>query len=509
MTSKDGNMKNIIVIGSGIGGLTAAVLLAQKGHGVTIFESHTSPGGYTAGFWRKGFYFESGTLAFESSGVLFKALKDTGVFEKVRCLRKKDRWVSPYFDFSFDSYARFKEAIQRGFPAEKEALDGYFHDLDPVYEAMAPFIDKPYPTQFSGLKAVRAMLPYLFSGRKFYRVFKKFGDMTVVDLADKHFPKGTPLHRLFSDLGYPLMGIGGLGGYFVAMTEDYWHVADGMQHLADALAARLNELGGELKCHAPVDKILTREGAAVGVTSDGKQYQADFVISACDYKNTFLKLLDTPSLLPQKQLEKIMGAAVSEGIFTVYLGLDMANQELLRHMRAYTVSYSPLEHDLDLDDPNDPEIFRKSGFSLHSLSLINPQLAPEGKSSLMIHAVCPTRWQDNWHKGDREKYAALKNGVKAALIERAAAIVPGLKSRIEFEDAASPLTFERYTRNTDGATSAWSWNPNKKFYEGGMMAQMSVVTPVRNLLIGSCWANQIGGVPSAIAAAYLCAKKVR
>ncbi|WP_134218870.1 FAD-dependent oxidoreductase, partial [Pelotomaculum sp. FP] len=75
-------MKNVIIIGSGIGGLIAGNLLAKKGHKVTIFEAHGMPGGYTAGFYRKGYYFESGTLAFEASASVFKAMKDIGVFDK-------------------------------------------------------------------------------------------------------------------------------------------------------------------------------------------------------------------------------------------------------------------------------------------------------------------------------------------------------------------------------------------------------------------------------------------
>ncbi|NLW08505.1 MAG: FAD-dependent oxidoreductase [Firmicutes bacterium] len=59
-------MGKVVIIGAGIGGLMAGNLLARKGHQVTIFESHTTPGGYTAGFWRNGFYFESGTLSFEA-----------------------------------------------------------------------------------------------------------------------------------------------------------------------------------------------------------------------------------------------------------------------------------------------------------------------------------------------------------------------------------------------------------------------------------------------------------
>jgi phytoene dehydrogenase-like protein len=85
-------------------------------------------------------------------------------------------------------------------------------------------------------------------------------------------------------------------------------------------------------------------------------------------------------------------------------------------------------------------------------------------------------------------------------------VIPGLAGRIEFSDLATPLTYERYTGNTDGATSAWSWNPKNKFYKNAI--GIHIDTPVKNLLIGSCWANQIGGVPSAIGAARKCAKKI-
>ncbi|MGA2585760.1 MAG: FAD-dependent oxidoreductase [Candidatus Aminicenantales bacterium] len=291
-------------------------------------------------------------------------------------------------------------------------------------------------------------------------------------------------------------------------TKDYWHVVEGMQHLADALAGRFKEFGGTLECSSPVEKILTKDGAAVGVVVKGATREADIVVSACDYKSTFLKWLDDPSILPAGQLEKIRNAAVSEGIFTVYLGLKLPNEELEKSMRAFSVSYHALADDLDFDDPRDADHFRKCGFSLHSLSLVNPDLAPKGKSSLMIQAICPVRWQDNWREGDREKYLELKERVKTTLIERAEFIIPGLRNQIEFMDAATPLTYERYTGNADGATSAWSWNPQKKFYEGGMM-KITVKTAVKNLLIGSCWVGQIGGIPNALAAAYICSKKIK
>ncbi|MBN2008240.1 hypothetical protein JW960_02715 [candidate division KSB1 bacterium] len=125
----------------------------------------------------------------------------------------------------------------------------------------------------------------------------------------------------------------------------------------------------------------------------------------------------------------------------------------------------------------------------------------------MLQAIVPYRWINNWESGDRATYRRLKEQAKQTLIRKAEKLIPGLTEAIEFEDAATPLTYERYTHNTDGATSAWSWNPNNKFYS--KFSKVYIETPIPNLLIGSCWANQIGGVPGAIGAAWKCAEKIK
>jgi phytoene dehydrogenase-like protein len=112
----------------------------------------------------------------------------------------------------------------------------------------------------------------------------------------------------------------------------------------------------------------------------------------------------------------------------------------------------------------------------------------------------------NWGGENRKRYQELKDKVKRTLIEKVSAVIPDLVNRIEFEDAATPLTYERFTHNTDGASSAWSWNPKKRFHTQPMGAVVD--TPVKNLLIGSCWATQIGGIPGAIEAAYQCVKHI-
>jgi phytoene dehydrogenase-like protein len=499
--------KTIAIVGAGLGGLTAGNLLVDRGHRVIVFESFARPGGYTAGFRREGYYFESGTLSFESVGVFEKMMADLGLSGRLPLVRMKMRMVSPHFDFGIDSVAGLKDAVCAAFPGDRDGLDGYFREIDPLIAAMRPLIKPPIPQQFEGLGLLKSLVPYAVSGPRYALRRRRVKGMTVDELAAKHFKPGTPVYRFFTGLGYPKMEVSTQAGMFLVVAEDYWHARDGMQRWADLLADRFRERGGELRLGAPVERILTSGGAAVGVLSKGERFSADAVVSGCDYKKTFLSLLDDPSVVPEAQLRKIRDAAVSEGIFTVYLGLRMSGAELLSKMRATSVAFMPLDRDVDPEDAKAADHFEKDGFSLYSPSVINPELAPEGRSSLMIQAVSPAHWQDDWRRGDPAAYRALKAQVRDRLVARAEVLVPELRAAVEFADAATPLTYERYTGNTDGATSGWSWNPKKPFYRGGAFAT-KVATPVRNLWIGSCWAGQIGGIPNAIAAGYLAAKKI-
>jgi len=491
-------MKQIVIIGSGMGGLTAGNLLARKGHKVTIFEAQGTPGGYTAGFRRQGYYFESGTLSFESSALVFKVMKEIGVYDKVEFVRQTMGIMAGKMNGVCSSYEDFKRLAYDAYPGEKDKLDSYFGPADKMIRVMMAVMMP---------RGVTAYLAYPVQLARFFALYRKYSRETITDFAARSFGRNSALFLYFKDLGYPDMSAAIIGPALVSFLDDYWTVKTGMQSWANALADNFRGLGGELKLGARVDKIVTRNGAAVGVESLGAFHPADWVISAVDYKKTFLEMLDDPSILPDPLRNKIGQTAVSEGIVTVYLGLDMPPAELRKWLKVPHASYREDRADADVRlGRNDPDFFQRVSVGLYSPSLHDPSLAPEGKSGLMIQAIAPYRWMDNWGGGDRQKYRELKELVKQALVAKASAAIPGLAGRIEYSDLATPLTYERYTGNTDGATSAWSWNPKNKFYKN--VIGIHIDTPVRNLLISSCWANQIGGVPSAIGAARKCAKKI-
>lgn len=499
-------MKNVIIIGSGIGGLIAGNLLAKKGHKVTIFEAHSMPGGYTAGFYRKGYYFESGTLSFESSASVFKAMKDIGVFEKIDFVKQRLRFTSEEFDGIPENYIGYKEMLYSGFPSEKGRLDTIFSEMEKM-SGMIGDMDKPMPYLYSGFELLKAMLPYILKGPKMMKLSKQLGDTTSSEFAARYFEEDSKLFRLFSGFGYPDMSAMFSGAASDGMFTDYWTVKGGMQSWADILAENFRKLGGDLKLNSYVDKILTKENTAIGVLCKNTVYNSDYVISAGDYKKTLLKLLDNKSLIPQEQQGKISGAPVSEGFFTVYLGLNMSNEELSKYMKIPHVFIFDNKSGYDIYNSNDGEFFSKITASLYSPSMVNPKHAPEGKSSLMLQTMVPYHWMDNWGGGNNEIYGQLKKKAMDAMIDSVSGLIPGLKESIEYRDAATPLTYERFTHNTDGASSSFSWNPKKKFYNNAM--SVNIKTPVKNLYIGSCWAMQIGGIPGALAAAYQCAKKIK
>jgi phytoene dehydrogenase-like protein len=495
-TRKGESMRSVAIIGSGIGGLVAGNLFAKKGYKVTIFESHSAPGGYTAGFWRKGFYFESGTVSFEASQVIFDIMKKIGVFDKMEFVRQSTRWFSPDFDCVPNSWEDLKKALLEAYVLEQEDLFRYFAEIDKLFNIVCSVM--PGQELSSGTS-----IP--FELMKDMGIGNNDEIMTVAEFTAQYIKKDSRAYQILKAIGFPDMSVRLFASSLLLLCEDYWTVKTGMQSWADVLADNFKKLGGTLMLKSCVDRIITKNGAAIGVASNDKVFNTDYVLSACDYKKTFLNLLDERSILPKGFKDKVETARVSEGFFTVYLGLNLPHEKMQEYLKVPHVYYFSGEPG-DFHNLQDEKFFEKKSFTLYSPSLMNRDLAPEGKSSLMIMVMCPYGWMNNWCGADKKMYRKLKDGVKNTLIEQASAIIPRLKKYIEFDESATPLTYERFTHNTDGASSAWSWNLKNRFYKDVLTIEIN--TPVRNLYISSCWSAQAGGVPSAVLAAYKCINEI-
>ena len=150
---------------------------------------------------------------------------------------------------------------------------------------------------------------------KIMRIFKKYSGTTLPEFTARYFDEDSKPYRFFKNIAYPDMEASLLRPAMLMFFEDYWTVKTGIGSWKDILAENFKGLGGELRLKSGVDEIITKNGAAIGVRSKENEFEADYVISAGDYKKTFLKLLDDKTLIPQELREKIEKAPVSESFF--------------------------------------------------------------------------------------------------------------------------------------------------------------------------------------------------
>jgi phytoene dehydrogenase-like protein len=228
------------------------------------------------------------------------------------------------------------------------------------------------------------------------------------------------------------------------------------------------------------------------------------VVSNIDWKQTFTKLIDR-QCLEEELVTQIEKAKVSEAAFCVYLGTDLDKRcfEGLTHHIFYLPTYSMpfLEK-----DANDPNFFRDCSLGITLPSLSDDSLAPQGKSVVILTTYAPYDYLGKWKTEDgrrTEAYRKLKEEVAGQLIAIAEGVIPDLSRHIIFRNTATPLTYERYTLNSEGATAGWSWDPRLTFTTKYNSAVGSLRTPIRNLFTCGHWCFSPGGVPTAMLTARM------
>jgi prolycopene isomerase len=262
-----------------------------------------------------------------------------------------------------------------------------------------------------------------------------------------------------------------------------------MQAFANILVRSIREHGGEVHLGTPVKRIRVENGQAQGITlADGTDLPARWVISAADLRHTCLELIGRDHLTACL-LAKLEAARPSEPVFAVFLGLR---------------SSPKLEHDFRrFHEPH--VIFTCANgrtIQLAWLSKDNPSIAPPGKQALFVG------WLDdyaNWEslKGDETAYQARKAAVTDEVITLAEEFLPGLREHIEVQDAASPLTYERYTSNWRGATTGWNWNPALAPH-----FNFAKDLPLKNFYAVGHYVFNPGGVPTAMITAWYIAREI-
>lgn len=441
---------DVVVIGSGIGGLCCAALLAQYGLRVIVCESHTIPGGAAHGFERNGFRFDSGPslysgLAAPSANPLRQVLDAIG--EELPCYQY-DTWgcCLPEGDFMTQVGAeQFCQVLAdlRG-PSAVAEWRRLQTVMAPLKEAAVALPPAALRWDWGAVRTVGRFAPSLLRhGSSMVRLSGDFARLLDGIITDPFIRNWLNL-LCFLLSGLPAQGTSAAEVAF--MFADWYrpevkldYPIGGSAGLVEALVRGLEKRGGELRLGTHVEQILVEGKRAVGVAlRNGSRIRADRVVSNASIWDS-LKLIP-PEALPA-QFRQRQATPPCDSFMHLHLGIDGSG------LPADLACHYIVVNDWDLG------ITAPQNVVLISIpSRLDPSLAPPGKQA--IHVYTPgNEPYDLWAGLDRRDpaYANLKQQRAEVMWRALERVIPDIRQRCELTLVGSPLTHERYLRRYRGS----------------------------------------------------------
>ncbi len=452
--SQEKGWHDVIVVGAGIGGLTAGALLAKRGLRVLVLEQHYLPGGFCTswprvarrGDLRLRYVFDAGVhdvSGLGSRGPVRHLLRQLDLEGRLDWRRVTHEYLLPGLRLKVPHRAgEFVAALGGRFPHERERIAAFFAEMEAVYREL--YAD----TRLTGgvpcpPRTVETLLAWPSAHPHAFRWMNvPFGAML-----DGYF-RDARLKQFLSVLtGYltddpGVLTVGAMAPIFGYYFDGGYYPARGSQALADALVGAIEANGGQVRLRAAVSGIVVERGRAAGVTlASGEVLRAQAIVSNADARRTFLDLVG-PERLPADFVRRLEALQPSPSAFVVFLGVD----------------YVPDVEPLTIVGGS------SGGFGIAIPSKVDPSLAPPGHSSVSLITLLPPTTREAW---DRKApgYGERKRRAGDALIALAEEALPGLRDHIVYRQDGSPATFARYAWTTGGAIygpAAGPWRPPAK-----------------------------------------------
>ena len=473
---------DVIIVGSGIGGLTCGALLSKRGYKILILEQHYRVGGYCSSFNRDGFTFNVGVSDVSGlweKGPITYLLRELGLKSEEFFVKNRLRYIFQGKAIEAENLDEFIERLSEMFPAEGENIRRFFEEAKMAYDECymeADIYGVPLPAE---------LIVKVFGSKKLLNYPKEhphfcdWMNKTFREKLDEYFKDEDLKALLCALIGY----IGAkpseirASSALTAVVSYYIHGGyfprGGAQNFADTLRRFIEDHGGKVMLRCKVNEILMEDGRVRGVRAGEKVFKAPIVVANANAKTTFLELVGE-KFLDKEFIEYIKGLKMSPSCFAVFLGLDVD----LRDYPSIIVN---------LDD----------GYYLVINSNADPSLAPEGKASITI--LIEANYYDFPERGTRE-YIKLKRMLAEKLIEKAEKIIQGLIKHIVVMDIATPKTYERYTSMPEGAIYSFDQSIHTK--------RPYFKTPIKGLYLASASTFPGGGIEAVTISGIICANDI-
>jgi all-trans-retinol 13,14-reductase len=471
---------DVIIIGGGLGGLTAGAKLSREGKKVLLIEQHDRPGGCATTFKRGDFIFEVGLHEMYGPApgdIQTKIFNDLEVFKNVEFIGLPEfyRFVNEHVDVTIPHDSRIaEERLCCLFPDETLGIKAYFDQ-----------ILKPKK------RATENNLPEISTGEFLDSIINE-EDLKLILLGNLGYYHDNPYSLSLSY--YSICQ----GRYFSGGAS---FIKGGSQKLSDHLVAYIRNHGGEVLLNHVVTAIKTDNHKATGVLFKKKNDPGtgNMEASANDIiANTAMP--NIVDLLPEEYGSEFMNELQHQktgvSLLTLYLGFNKPVKELGYKYYSTFVYDNNIKSQKDIFKNNTND-FSIRNFTFIDYSQIDSCLAPAGKS---IGTICCIDNLKDWENLDRDAYISKKEMVALALIERLEKLIPGIKNIIEYYEVGTPSTLKRYTLNPGGAVYGFAQTQSKKIIDTSKLPD--------NLHFASAWGAFGGGFTGAIYSGYFCATSI-
>ncbi|MES2856298.1 MAG: NAD(P)/FAD-dependent oxidoreductase [Bdellovibrionota bacterium] len=460
---------DVIIIGSGLGGMTSGTLLARAGKRVLMLERHYMPGGFTHTFKRKGFEWDVGVhyvgQVAEKNSILRKIFDyvSEGQITWAEMGTVYDRAIieGDIYDFVSGTENQIQNLLTH-FPLEEKSIRAYFSLVKSTARSAAWFFgEKTMPKWMS--RTIGRLLRW-----KFNSASKK----TTYDVLKSITSDEKLISVLCAQCGdYGLEPKKSSFGIHAVVVDHYLsggsYPVGGAKKIHEAIIASFEKSGGTLLLKAEVMSILVDQGKAVGVEfTNGERVYSDIVISNAGVMNTFKHLLGHTDVLSKQETEALSEVKSSTAHVCLYVGLEGSDTELAL----------PKNNIWIYDDYDFNEVGARSGgnpLAEKGLTYISFPSAKDpawaashpGKATVQVISACAYDQVRTWEKesfGKRsDEYESFKRLVSEKLTRKLIEAVPQIEGRISFSELSTPLSTKHFMGYKSGEIYGLEHSPKR------------------------------------------------
>jgi all-trans-retinol 13,14-reductase len=472
---------DVIIIGAGLGGLTAGAKLAREGKKVLVLEQHSQPGGCATTFKRGDFTFEVGLHEMDGPSprdMKTRIFTELEVSDNIEFLR-----VPEFYHFVNDRLAvtvphdplEARSILKGIFPDDVSGIDAFFSQL------MNPK-RKPHENETTADISLGAFLDSIIKNE----------DLKLVLLGNLGYFHDDPYSI---SLTYYCVA---QGSYFSGGAS---FIKGGSQTLSDYLAGYINAHEGLVLLNHIATGFCIENNKLTGIEYRKKKGASSVILKAfADEVIANAAMPNIAELLPVGYGEKLANAISKErpgaSLLTVYLGFKNSLRKLNHHHYSTFIFDKSIKTQSDILSNNKGD-FPSRSFTFIDYGQIDSALSHGGKS---VGAVCCIDYLKDWEPLSPQQYKTKKEEVAKIFITRLEELIPGITDEIEYYEVGTPLTIRRYTLNPEGAVYGFAQTPGKQ------IADTSGIFD--NLHFASAWGKTGGGFSGAIYSGYLCAYNI-